>query len=114
MCLLTRIYILKLNNKITKARCEIYFKLTIKIPERHHWRRPGVFIINFEHISHLVPVFLLLTYAGWAKGFCGKKIISAIFFEAFLLVLRTRLSRVFKTILLSSYYENKQSLGGIQ
>ena len=26
-----------------------------------HWRRSGVFIVNFEHISHLVKVFLLLT-----------------------------------------------------
>ena len=33
-------------------------KLTIKTPER---RRSGVFIVNFEHISHLVVVFLLLT-----------------------------------------------------
>ena len=27
----------------------------------NHWRRSGVFIVNFEHISHLVLVFLLLT-----------------------------------------------------
>ena len=26
-------------------------KLTIKIPERRHWRRSGIFIINFEYIS---------------------------------------------------------------
>ena len=26
-----------------------------------HWRRSGVFIVNFEHISHLFLVFLLLT-----------------------------------------------------
>ena len=26
-----------------------------------HWRRSGIFIVNFEHISHLVLVFLLLT-----------------------------------------------------
>ena len=26
-----------------------------------HWRRSGVFIVNFEHTSHLVLVFLLLT-----------------------------------------------------
>ena len=26
----------------------------------HQWRRSGVFIVNFEHISHLVLVFLLL------------------------------------------------------
>ena len=25
---------------------------TIKVPERH-WRRSGIFIVNFEHISHL-------------------------------------------------------------
>ena len=25
------------------------------------WRRSGVFIVNYEHISHLVLVFLLLT-----------------------------------------------------
>ena len=28
---------------------------------RFLWRRSGVFIVNFEHISHLVLVFLLLT-----------------------------------------------------
>ena len=38
------------------------FMLTIKIPERCHWRRRSfIFIVNFEHISHLVLVFLLLT-----------------------------------------------------
>ena len=26
-----------------------------------HWRRSGVFIVNIEHISRLVLVFLLLT-----------------------------------------------------
>ena len=54
-------YILKVNNRNTRARCEIYSKLTIKTPERRHWRRSGVFIVNFEHISELVLVFLLLT-----------------------------------------------------
>ena len=31
-------------------------------PERRHWRRSGVFIVNYEHIWHLVLVFLLLTF----------------------------------------------------
>ena len=53
------IYLLKINNRNT--RCEICLKLTIKTPERRHWRRLGIFIVNFEHISHLVLVFLLLT-----------------------------------------------------
>ena len=39
----------------TKTKCEICSKLTIKTPERCHWRCVGVFIVNFEHISHLVP-----------------------------------------------------------
>ena len=44
----------------TRTRCEICSKLTMKIPERRQWRRSGIFIVNFEHISHLVIVFLLL------------------------------------------------------
>ena len=55
------IYLLKVNNKNTRTRCELCTKLTIKTPERRQWRRSGVFIINFVHISHLVLVFPLLT-----------------------------------------------------
>ena len=55
------IYLFKVNNRNTRARCEICSKLTIKTPERRHWRRSGVFIVTFEHISHLNLVFLLLT-----------------------------------------------------
>ena len=29
---------------------------------RRHWRFSGIFIINFEHISHVFLVFLLLTW----------------------------------------------------
>ena len=55
------IYLLKVNDRNTRTRCEISSKLTIKTPDGRHWRRSGVFIVNFEHISHLVLVFLLLT-----------------------------------------------------
>ena len=41
--------------------CETCPKLAIKIPERRHWIRSGVFIANFEQISHIVLVFPLLT-----------------------------------------------------
>ena len=46
--------------------------LTIKIPERRHWRRYVIFIVNFEHISHLVVAFLFFTLnmlllAGYVK-----------------------------------------------
>ena len=50
-------YMFKVDNRNTRTRCEIYSKLTIKIPER----LPGIFLVNFEHISQLPLVFLLLT-----------------------------------------------------
>ena len=52
--------IFKLNNRNTGTKCDICSKLTIKTPDRCQWCRSGVFIVNFEHISHLVLVFLLL------------------------------------------------------
>ena len=68
------IYLLKVNNKNTRARCEICLKLTINTPEwqvnnkdtrtkpeRRYWLQFDLFIANFEHISHLVLVFLFLT-----------------------------------------------------
>ena len=55
------IYLLKANNRNTRTSCEICSKLTLNTPERFHWRRSGLFIVNFEHISYLVLVFLLLT-----------------------------------------------------
>ena len=51
----------KVNNRTTRTRCEISSKLTVKIPEQRQWCRSGIFIVNFEHISHLVLDFLLLT-----------------------------------------------------
>ena len=37
------------------------FKINNKTPERRQWRRSGVFIFNFEDISPLDLMFLLLT-----------------------------------------------------
>ena len=85
------IYLLKVNNRNTRTRCEISSELTIKTPERRQadmfkvnnrntrtrcaicskltiktaeLRQASFFIVNSEHISHLVLVFRLLT-AGW-------------------------------------------------
>ena len=54
-------YMFKVNNSDTRTRREIYSKSTTKTLERHYWRRHGVFIVSFEHILHLVVVFLWLT-----------------------------------------------------
>ena len=59
------IYQLKFNNRNTRTMCEISLKLTKKTPERRHWRRSIVFIVNFEHISHIVLMFLLLVLSRW-------------------------------------------------
>ena len=52
-----------------EQRCEICSKLTIKIPERRQWRRFGVFIVNFEHNSHLCSSVSIVNFehliAGW-------------------------------------------------
>ena len=64
-------YLFKVNNRNTRKRCEICSKLTIKTPERRYWRRSAVFIVNFEHISHLFLVFLTLTW--------NKKILAGFF-----------------------------------
>ena len=51
----------KSKKRNTKQRSEICLKLTIKTPERRQLNRSGDFILNFEHMSHLSLVFLLLT-----------------------------------------------------
>ena len=56
----------KVSNRNTRTRCEICSKLIIKILgiviiNFEHRRRSGIFIANFEHISHLALMFLLLT-----------------------------------------------------
>ena len=54
-------YMYEFNTRNTRTRCEICSELTIKSPERRHWRHSVVYFVNYEHISHLVLVFLLLT-----------------------------------------------------
>ena len=51
-------YMFKVNSRNTEARCEICQKLTVKTPES----RSVVFIVNFEHGSHLVLVCFFLLF----------------------------------------------------
>ena len=60
-CFLAGIYLLKFNNRNTRKKYEICSKLTTNTPERLHWNRSSVFIVNLEHTSHLILAFLLLT-----------------------------------------------------
>ena len=74
-------YMFKVKNRNTRIRCEICSKLTIKTPERRQWCRFGVFTVNFEHISHLILVFLLLTLS---IGKCRLRVCSGIFQLSFI------------------------------
>ena len=56
------IYLFIFNNKNNIKKCKIPAKLTIKKLTGHHWSHSGVFIDNFEHISHLFLAFLLFTW----------------------------------------------------
>ena len=51
----------KLSIEPIAQEVKLCSKLTIKTPKRRHWCRSNVFIINFEHVSHLAPVSLLFT-----------------------------------------------------
>ena len=55
----SNIYWFKVNNRKSRERCEMCSKLSIKTPQRRQWRRFGVFVVKFEHISHLFLVLLL-------------------------------------------------------
>ena len=50
------IYLLKVDNRNTRTRCEIRSKLTIKTPERH-------LIVNFEHViaARVIDWILIVT-----------------------------------------------------
>ena len=50
------IYLFKVNSRNTRTMCEICSKSTMNTKER----RSVVFLVNFEQILHIVPVFLLL------------------------------------------------------
>ena len=68
-------YLIKVNSR--KARrsfeiCSVHVRRVLVRHARSHRRRSGVFIFNFERISHIFLVFLLLTLNG--KMFARKVI----------------------------------------
>ena len=51
------IYLFKVKKRNTRKRCKICSELTIKTPEWRQRRHPDVFIVNFEHYSHIFYCF---------------------------------------------------------
>ena len=54
-------YLFKVSNRNTRTRCELCSKLKMKTQERNEWRHSDVVNVNFEHISRLELLFLLVT-----------------------------------------------------
>ena len=57
---LERKYLLKVN-RITRTRCNICSKLTMKIPEQGSLHCSNVFIVKCELVLHPALIFILLT-----------------------------------------------------
>ena len=95
----------KVNNRNTRTRCEICSKLTVKTPERRQWRRFVVFIVNIEHILHLVLVFLLLTLKMQMS--IGK-------YEKLISILHLYCNRIFKIPVFYSGVYSKVRFSGRQ
>ena len=61
-----------------------YAKLTIKRSERDQLRLSGVFIVNFEYISHLALVFLLFSLSMQRTCELSKLCVNFFIFQQFL------------------------------
>ena len=50
-------------------------KVNNKTPKQRHWRRSCVFIVNFEHISHLFLCVFIVDFEqvniSWGEAFIG-------------------------------------------
>ena len=80
--LATGIYLFKVNNGNTRSMCGICLKITIQTSERRQSRRFCVFIHNFELISLISLVFLLLTLNKWVAAGTFTRIIFISLFES--------------------------------
>ena len=60
---LTNIYLFIINNSNARKRCEIYSKLTIKLPQRCS----TAFIVTFEHVSYLFTLFSSVSIVGFEQ-----------------------------------------------
>ena len=54
----------KVDDRNSRTRFEICSKLTLKTLEQKHLRRSGVFLVNFEHNSHIIHI-LEMSLVNW-------------------------------------------------
>ena len=76
----------KVSNRNARTMYEICSDLIIKTPKRHHWRRSGVFILNFEqvNVSLVCEARDILLRTKWRKKLTYEKFFSEnVFFPMF-------------------------------
>ena len=93
------VHLFKANIENTRTMCDICSKLTMNTSERSHRRHSGVFIVNFEWISHIVLALPLLDFeqvnTGWIRPnrnyYCDHEehYPAGIYLVSFLLTLNT-------------------------
>ena len=70
MCYPVGIYLLKVNNRKNRTRCEIHSKLT-RTPEQRHWRRSVVFIVTLNIIHTFSASVSIVNFdhviVGWVS-----------------------------------------------
>ena len=52
----------------SKLAIEILEQCVKCVQMRRHWRRSGIIIVNFEHVSHLVLVFYIVNFEHVVAG----------------------------------------------
>ena len=89
------IYLLKFNNRNTRARCETCSKLAIKTPEQCRWRHitpcSSVSTVNFEHcncrLGRKIKTFRgLLLVAIWGKQYYVSYLFKFLDFSFFIFI----------------------------
>ena len=73
-------YLFKVSSRNTRTRCEISSKLTIKTPGQCQWHPCGVFIVIFEHVSHLMFPFVNFEHVNASWNISFKKVSQVLIF----------------------------------
>ena len=102
---LANIYLFKVNNRNTRKKCEISSKLTTKNTRTTSMTSFCCFIVNFEHISHLFLVSLLLTL----NKYLDKFLIDLVKFTGKHVWRRTFLKKFLSDLFNYEFYESFQN-----
>ena len=104
-CVPSQHLFVEINNENIKAKCDICWKFTTKIPERRQWLHSGVFIVNFEKISYVVCCFHCWLWTSKYRLGC---------IHAWFVLLQTLSFKIFfLSLWISKYWQCWRSIDGV-